>query len=159
MKQNIFLRNHYTVTKFNCSKVGCNYLIKDRITVSRFQKNGSMTTHVMIERKGYQMDVTLDIVRVVWPVALIGGIAVFVILRMNHKYQTGTLGKKKVKSAQNLLDSLIPLGLMTGSAVGILLSLFTPITFLSATTLGLGIGMLFGYVAYEGYSKKEESHS
>ncbi|CAM3068061.1 hypothetical protein FITA111629_01600 [Filibacter tadaridae] len=105
------------------------------------------------------MGLSLEIARIVLPVAIVGGIAVFVILRMKHKYKKGTLGKKKTKSAQNLLDSLIPSGMMIGLAVAILLSILTPFSFLSAIAWGPGMGMLFGYFAYEIYSKKEDSYS
>lgn len=105
------------------------------------------------------MDLPLEIVGTILPVVIVGGIAVFVILRMKHKYKKGTLGKKKSKGAQNLLDSLIPFGMMIGFAIAILLSIFTPISLLSAITWGPGIGLLIGYFAYETYSKREESYS
>ena len=41
-----------------------------------------------------------------------------------------------------------------GCVVGILLGIFSPISLLSAISLGAGIGLLFGYFAYEIYSKK-----
>ncbi|WP_353947612.1 hypothetical protein ABNN70_09085 [Sporolactobacillus sp. Y61] len=104
------------------------------------------------------MGLALDIALTVWPVVIVGGIAVFVILRMKHKYKKGTLGKKKTKDAQIFLDSLIPFGMMIGFAVALLLSIFSLISLLSAMTWGPGIGLLFGYFAYEIYSKKEESH-
>lgn len=96
-----------------------------------------------------------EIARTLLPLAIVGGITVFVIKRMERKYKKGSLGKKKSKGAQNLLDSLIPLGMLSGYVVGILLSLFSSISLLSAITLGAGIGFLFGYFAYEIYSKKE----
>ncbi|MFE7065167.1 hypothetical protein ACFVAD_23985 [Sutcliffiella sp. NPDC057660] len=105
------------------------------------------------------MGLSLEIANIVLPFAIVGGIGIFVILRMKHKYKKGTLGKKETKSAQNLLDSLIPFGMMIGFAVALLLSIFSPISLLSAMTWGPGIGFLFGYFAYEIYSKKEESHS
>lgn len=105
------------------------------------------------------MDLAMDIVRAIWPLLIVGGIAVFVIVRMNHKYKKGTLGKKKTKGAQMLLDSLIPFGMMIGLAVAVLLSLFSPISLLSAMIWGPGLGFLVGYFAYEIYSKIEESHS
>ncbi|MEN1970490.1 hypothetical protein WMZ97_20740 [Lentibacillus sp. N15] len=55
----------------------------------------------------------MEILRILLPV-VVGGIAVFVVLRMKYKYDNGTLGKKKSKNAQNLLDSLIPFGMMAG---------------------------------------------
>ncbi|WP_025784648.1 hypothetical protein [Sporosarcina sp. D27] len=105
------------------------------------------------------MGLSLEIARIVLPIAIVGGIAIFVILRMKDKYKKGTLGKKKTKSSQILLDSLIPFGMMSGMAVSILLSLFTPFSFLSAIAWGPGIGMFFGYFAYEIYSNNEESYS
>src|SRR5690625_698362 len=106
------------------------------------------------------MDLFLGILRIVLPVVIVGGIAIFVVLRMKHKYENGTLAKKKTKSAQNLLDSLIPLGMMIGFAVAILLSILTSFSLLAATAWGPGLGLLFGYIAYEIYSKiEEEIHS
>lgn len=104
------------------------------------------------------MGFPLEIFRIVLPVIIVGGIALFVVLRMKHKYKKGTLGRKKTKGAQILLDSVIPFGMLIGYAIAILLSLFTPLSFLAATTWGPGVGMLFGYCAYEIYSKKEEIH-
>ena len=105
------------------------------------------------------MSSILEIVRIILPLIIVSGIAVFVVLRMINKTKNGTLGKKKSKNAQNVLDSLIPFGMMVGIAIAILLSIFTPISLLSAVAWGPGIGLLFGYFAYEIYSKKEESHS
>lgn len=105
------------------------------------------------------MDLILEIVRTLLPLIVAGGIALFVILRMKHKYKKGTLGKKKSKSAQNLLDSLIPLGMVIGCAVAVLASIFFPISLLSAFGWGPGVGLLFGYLAYKVYSEKEESYS
>lgn len=105
------------------------------------------------------MGLYLEIVRIVMPIIIVGGIAIFVILRMKHKYKKGTLGKKKSQGAQNLLNSFIPFGPMIGCAVAILLSLFLPFSLRSALAWGPGIGLLFGYFAYEIYSRKEERQS
>lgn len=112
------------------------------------------------QRKGrLNMGSVLEIVRIVLPLVIVGGMAVFVVLRMKDKYEKGALGKKKTKAAQNLLDSLIPFGLLIGLAFSVISSMFLPISLLSAITWGPGLGFLLGYVAYEIYSKKEESHS
>lgn len=103
------------------------------------------------------MDLVLGIMRAVFPIIVMGGIAILVILRMKHKYKKGTLGKKKTQGAQILLDSLMPFGMMIGLAVAVLLSLFSSIPLHSTIAWGPGIGFLFGYFAYEIYSKKEES--
>lgn len=105
------------------------------------------------------MNLAMDIARVVFPLVIVSGFAVFVILRMKHKYEKGTQGKKNTRGARNLLDNLIPFGMMIGFAVAVLSSMFLPIPLLSAMTWGPGIGFLFGYLAYEIYSKKEGSHS
>lgn len=101
----------------------------------------------------------MEIMRILFPVVLVSGIAVFVVFRMKYKYMRGTLGKKKSKSAQILLNSLIPLGMIIGCAVAILLSLFFSLSLLPAISLGAGIGYLFGYFAYEIYGRKIEVYS
>jgi hypothetical protein len=105
------------------------------------------------------MALVMEIVHIVFPLVIVGGIVVFVIKRLERKYKQGTLGKKKSKAAQNLLDSLIPLGMLFGCAIGIILSMFFPISLLSTISLGAGIGLLFGYFAYEIYSLKREDNS
>ncbi|MGW6192526.1 hypothetical protein ACWFRC_17685 [Bacillus cereus] len=87
------------------------------------------------------------------PVVIVGGIVVFVIERLKHKYNQGKLGKKQSKSAQYLLDSLIPMGILFGCAIGAIFSIFFPVSLLLAVSLGAGIGYLFGFFAYEIYSK------
>lgn len=54
----------------------------------------------------------MEIVSIVFPMIIVGVIAIFVVYRLKHKHQQGTLGKKKTKEAQNLLNSLIPLGMI-----------------------------------------------
>ena len=103
------------------------------------------------------MGLFMEIVGIILPIAIVGGIAIFVVKRLEHKYKQGKLGKKKSKDAQNLLDSLIPLGMLFGCAAGVILSLFFSFSLLSTLTFGSGIGLLLGYFAYEMYSKKEES--
>jgi hypothetical protein len=105
------------------------------------------------------MDSILGIADILLPVAIVGGIAVFVVVRMIQKTNKGTLGKKKTKEAQNVLDSLIPLGMIFGAAAAVFLGIFFPASLLSNIGLGAGIGLLCGYFAYEIYSRKGESHS
>ena len=109
-------------------------------------------------REDSKLDLFLEITYILLPIVIVGGIAVFVVTRMKHKYKNDTLGKKKSKSTQILLDSFIPLGMLIGCAIAILISLFLPISLLSIIGLGAGIGLLFGYLAYEVYSKKGESN-
>ena len=93
------------------------------------------------------------------PVVIVGGIVVFVIKRMKHKYKQGKLGKKKSKGAQNLLDSLIPMGMLFGCAIGLIFGIFFPISLLFTLSLGAGIGYLFGFFAYEIYSTQGNNYS
>lgn len=103
------------------------------------------------------MDSVLEITRILAPLIAVGGIAVFVAFRMRYKYEKGTLGKKKSKSAQQFLDSLIPLGVVIGGVLTFLFnSLFSiPLQTQTIIILGPGIGLLCGYFAYEIYSKME----
>ncbi|MFF1290605.1 hypothetical protein ACFVXR_23970 [Bacillus thuringiensis] len=95
----------------------------------------------------------------IWPVILVGGIVVFVIKRLEHKYKHGKLGKKKSKEAQLLLDSLIPIGMLLGCIIGLIFGMFSPDFSLLSISLGSGIGYLFGFFAYEFYSKKGNTFS
>lgn len=103
------------------------------------------------------MESTIEIIRIILPMIVVGGIAIFVIMRLKSKFNRGTLGKKKSKDAQSLLDSLIPLGMLLGSALGLVFSNLFPVSLLTTISLGAGIGMLVGYIAYEIYSKQKES--
>ncbi|MDZ4438808.1 hypothetical protein, partial [Bacillus cereus] len=60
------------------------------------------------------------------PVLIVGGIVVYVIGRLKHKYNNGTLGKKKSNEAQILLDSLIPIGMFIGCIIGLIFGMFFP---------------------------------
>lgn len=99
------------------------------------------------------MDLALEIAGILMPIVITGGIVIFVIMRMKYKYKSGTLGKKNSKGAQNLLDSLIPLGMIIGCIVAILFSVFFSISLLSTISLGAAIGLLLGYFAYEIYGE------
>ncbi|MBG9613920.1 MULTISPECIES: hypothetical protein [Bacillus cereus group] len=87
------------------------------------------------------------------PVVIVGGIVVFVIKRLEHKYKNGKLGKKKSQKAQLLLDSFIPIGMLVGCIIGLIFGMFSPDFSLLSISLGSGIGYLFGFFAYEFYSK------
>lgn len=101
------------------------------------------------------MDSVLEIARILIPLVLVGGIVIYVIMRMKSKYKSGTLGEKQSKKAQDVLNSLIPFGMLIGCIVGILLSLFFSTSLIAMIGLGSAVGLLFGYFAYEFYSKTE----
>ncbi|MGE7887552.1 hypothetical protein ACQKN7_09160 [Bacillus cereus] len=96
---------------------------------------------------------------VIAPVVIVGGIVVYVIGRLKHKYNNGNLGKKKSKNAQVLLDSFIPMGMLLGCLIGIIIGIFSPDSLLLSVSLGAGIGYLFGFFAYEIYSKTGNNFS
>ena len=102
------------------------------------------------------MESAIEILSIVWPIVLVGAISLFVILRLKGKQKRGTLGKKETKAAQDLLDSMIPLGMVFGTALGLILSMFFAFSLSTGMTFGAGLGFLAGYFAYEIYSKKEE---
>ncbi len=65
---------------------------------------------------------------------------------------------KKSRDAKNLIDSLIPLGMIFGSGFGVTVGLFFKPDFLVfSVSLGAGIGYLIGVIDYGIYCKKEES--
>ncbi|MGE6553175.1 hypothetical protein ACQKFK_30935 [Bacillus mycoides] len=99
------------------------------------------------------------LITVIAPVVIVGGIVLYVIERMKHKYNEGKLGKKKSKGAQQLLDSLIPIGMLLGCLIGIIVDIFFPGYSLFTVGLGAGIGYLFGFFAYEIYSKTGNNFS
>lgn len=103
------------------------------------------------------MESTIEIIRILIPLLLISGISLFVVISMKNKQ--GTFGKKKSKYAQDLLDSLIPFGLLFGVVASVLVSLFFQLSLLSRISLGAALGLLVGYFAYVFYSKKEENPS
>lgn len=99
----------------------------------------------------------MEIVMAIAPLVMVGGIVVFVIRRLSHNYNQGHLEEKKLKSAQNVLSSIIPLGMLFGCAIGVILGIFFPTSLLATVSLGTGIGYLFGYFAYKIFSKMESS--
>ncbi|WP_318582047.1 hypothetical protein [Bacillus paranthracis] len=87
------------------------------------------------------------------PVLIVGGIVLYVIGRLKNKYNNGTLGKKKSKNAQVLLDSFIPMGMLIGCIIGLIFGMFFLDYLLLAFSIGAGVGYLLGFFAYEIYSK------
>lgn len=104
------------------------------------------------------MNTFQDILLILLPLICVSGISIFVVFRLKYKYAHGTLGKKKTKNAQMILDSLIPLGMVVGAFVAVLISLFSSISLQSVFSWGAGGGFLLGYIAYEIYGRKKECH-
>ena len=68
------------------------------------------------------MQTVFDSIRIVLPIIIAGLIVVFVLKKLDDKTKRGTLPKKKSKNAQLLLDSMIPLGMLIGSLLGLVVS-------------------------------------
>ena len=105
------------------------------------------------------MELFMELLRIVLAIGMVGGIVVFVVKRLEHRYKQGKLGKKKSKEAQNLLDSLMPLGMLFGCTIGLILSMFFSFSLLSTLSFGSGIGLLLGYFAFKIYGNEEGSYS
>ncbi len=102
------------------------------------------------------MQTVLDIIRIALPIIIAGLIVVFVLKKLDNKTKRGTLPKKKTKNAQVLLDSMIPLGMLIGSLLGLAVSLIASVPLGLAFSMGAAVGLLGGYFAYESYGNKEE---
>ena len=56
---------------------------------------------------------------------------------------------------KDLINSLIPLGMIFGSAIGVILGIFfKPISQGFSIAMGAGMGLLLGSIAYGFYSQK-----
>lgn len=63
---------------------------------------------------------------------------------------------KKSRAAKNIINSLIPLGMIVGTAIGVIVSIFLKPSFLVfSVSLGAGIGYFVGVISYAIRSKKE----
>ena len=101
----------------------------------------------------------MGMIMAIAPVLIVGGIVVYVVLSLKHESNRGDIGKKESKGAQDLLDSLIPLGMIYGCATGAILGVIFPRFLVFTVSLGAGIGYLFGFFAYKIYSRKGNNYS
>ena len=97
----------------------------------------------------------MEVLKAILPLLILGAIVVYVILGLKRKQIEGKLGKKNTTGEQVFLDSLIPLGLIFGCAIGVLVGIFFPFSLLTSLSIGAGFGYLLGYFAYDRWSKKE----
>ncbi|MFI8684824.1 hypothetical protein [Rossellomorea sp. NPDC077527] len=91
------------------------------------------------------------------PLVLIGAVAVWVIQRLHRKHSQDTSAQTTSKAAQDLLDSLIPVGMIFGSAFGVIISILFSTSLLFTVSVGAGIGLLVGFIAYEVCTLKEST--
>ncbi|WMT41418.1 hypothetical protein RE628_02360 [Paenibacillus sp. D2_2] len=65
---------------------------------------------------------------------------------------------KKSEHAKKFIDSLIPMGLIFGCAIGVIVGIFfKPSILVFTVSIGSGIGLLLGAIAYGIYGKKNHS--
>ena len=90
----------------------------------------------------------MEMLEIVWPLLLTGVISLFIILRLKRKFKGRT--SNDVTREEIVGAYFMPFGLI----LGVIYSMFSsdPLT-----TLGPSMGFLFGYFAYEVYSRKGES--
>ena len=96
----------------------------------------------------------MELAIIILPILITGVICLYVINSLKHLSNEGKLGKKKSKGAQDLLDSLIPLGMLFGCAIGVIFGLFSQFSLLFTINLGAVVGSLLGFFAYKSYSKE-----
>lgn len=104
---------------------------------------------------GNRMESIMEIIGKVLPVVIVGGIAIFIIKKLEHKQKQGKTGRKNSNDQQDLLDSLIPLGMLFGCVVGVIFNILFSFSLLSTLSFGSGAGLLLGYFVYEIYSRTE----
>ena len=88
----------------------------------------------------------MEMLKIVWPILLAGVIGVFIILRLKSKFKGKT--SDDIKRAHIVGAYFMPFGMILGT----IYSLFSSVPLI--TPLGPSIGFLFGYFAYEFYSRK-----
>ncbi|KMK74836.1 hypothetical protein [Alkalihalobacillus pseudalcaliphilus] len=91
------------------------------------------------------MELFTDILMAVLPLLIVGTISVFVIRSMIYNYKKG----KYKEEEQNQSVNLLTYGMIMGAGLGILLSMFSPISMLYAVSIGPGIGFLVGYFIFD----------
>jgi len=95
------------------------------------------------------MEFLMEMLEIVWPIVLAGVISLFIILRLKRKFKGRT--SNDVTREEIVGAYFMPFGLI----LGVIYSMFSSVPLL--TSVGPSIGFLFGYVAYEVYSRKGES--
>ena len=88
----------------------------------------------------------MEMLEIVWPLLLTGVISLFIILRLKRKFKGRT--SNDVTREEIVGAYFMPFGMIIGLISDSLLT---------NVSMGPGIGFLFGYFAYEVYSRKGES--
>ena len=100
------------------------------------------------------MEFLMEMLKIVWPLLLAGVISLFIILRLKSKFKGRT--SNDVTREEIVGGYFMPFGIMLGLSISTIYSIFSSVPLLAAVSIGPSIGFLFGYVAYEVYSRKGE---
>lgn len=95
------------------------------------------------------MDVFKHISTILFPLILIGSLAVFIIVQLYMNY------KKRQKILRGFF---VPYGMLAGAIIGVLISLFIKDLLVYIVTLSSGIGMLIGYFVEEKVNQIEKNN-
>ena len=101
------------------------------------------------------MEFLMEMLEIVWPILLTGVISLFIILRLKRKFKGRT--SNDVTREEIVGAYFMPFGMILGLIVSTIYSIFSSDSLLTNISMGPGIGFLFGYFAYEVYSRKGES--
>ena len=101
------------------------------------------------------MEFLMEMLKIVWPILLAGVISLFIILRLKSKFKGKT--SDEITKEQIVGAYFMPFGMILGGIVSTIYSMFSSDSLLTNLSMGPGIGFLFGYFAYEVYSRKGES--
>ena len=104
---------------------------------------------------GNKMELFMEIVGNVLPVVIVGHIYFSKFFKPDNKQKQRKTGRKNSNDQQDLLDSLLPLGMLFGCVVGVIFNILFSFSLLSTLSFGSGVGLLLGYYAYEIYSRTE----
>lgn len=100
------------------------------------------------------MEFLVGMLKIVWQILLVGAISLFIILRLKSKFKGRTsddITREEIVGAY-----FMPFGMILGVIVSAIYSMFSSDSLLTNVSMGPSIGFLFGYVAYEVYSRKGE---
>ena len=101
----------------------------------------------------------MELVIIILPILITGVICLYVINSLKRMSNEGKVGKKKSEGAQIWIDSLIPLGMIFGCAIGVVFGLFSQFSLLLTINLGTVVGYLLGFFAYKSCSKEGNNYS
>ena len=100
------------------------------------------------------MEFLMELLKMVWQILLAGAISLFIILRLKSKFKGKT--SNDITRAQIVGAYFMPFGMIFGASVSAIYSMFSSVHLVTTVSVGASLGFLFGYFAYEFYSRKGE---